>query len=63
MINSEITMVNCKDWFGLTDGDKTINIYTGFTIGTDKYNSSFTERWQKLCCRYVIKSQSAWKSS
>ena len=42
MINSEITMVNCKDWFGLTDGDKTINIYTGFTIGTDKYNSSFT---------------------
>ena len=42
MINSEITMVNCKDWFGLTDEDKTINIYTGYTIGTDKYNNTFT---------------------
>ena len=42
MINSEITMVNSREWYGLVDGETTINIYTGFTIGTDKYNNTFT---------------------
>nr|DAU11571.1 MAG TPA: hypothetical protein [Bacteriophage sp.] len=42
MINSEITMVNSREWYGLVDGETTINIYTGFTIGTDKYNKTFT---------------------
>ena len=43
MINSEITMINCNQWFNLKDGDDTINIYTGYTIGTNqKYVNSFT---------------------
>lgn len=42
MINSEITAVNCHDWFNLAKGDDTINIYTGFTIGTNDYNNTFT---------------------
>jgi hypothetical protein len=43
MINSEITMINCNQWFNLKDGDDTINIYTGYTIGTNqKYVSNFT---------------------
>lgn len=33
MMNSEITLVNCKDWFGLGYGDNdTANIYTGFNV-------------------------------
>lgn len=43
MINSEITMINCNQWFNLKDGEDTVNIYTGYTIGTNqKYVSSFT---------------------
>ena len=43
MINSEITMINCNQWFNLKDGEDTVNIYTGYTIGTNqKYISSFT---------------------
>lgn len=43
MINSEITMINCNQWFNLKDGNDTINIYTGYTIGTNhKYVNSFT---------------------
>ena len=40
-VNSEITAINCRDWFNLTvynsdnslNKDATINIYTGFTCG------------------------------
>jgi hypothetical protein len=35
MVNSEITKINCRDWFKATSGNDIINIYTGFTIGTD----------------------------
>lgn len=43
MINSEITMINCNQWFNLKDGEDTVNIYTGYTIGTNKkYISNFT---------------------
>ena len=51
MINSEITAINCQQWFKLTkevtQGDnksqKIVNIYTGYTVGTDKiYDDSFT---------------------
>lgn len=43
MINSEITTINCNQWFNLKDGEDTVNIYTGYTIGTNqKYISSFT---------------------
>ena len=31
MMNSEITFVNCKNWFNLKYEGKTVNIYTGFT--------------------------------
>lgn len=42
-VNSEITVVNCGQWFGLVDGEDTVNIYTGFTIGSEKkYVDSFT---------------------
>lgn len=43
MINSEITTINCNQWFNLKDGSDTINIYTGYTIGTNKkYVNGFT---------------------
>ena len=43
MINSEITAVNCQDWFKLTKNNKIVNIYTGYTVGADKeYDDSFT---------------------
>jgi hypothetical protein len=32
MINSEITKVNCEQWFKLVYNNKPVNIYTGFTI-------------------------------
>jgi hypothetical protein len=32
MINSEITYVNCRDWFGLVRDDKVYNIYTGWEV-------------------------------
>lgn len=33
-INSEITMINCRDWFNLKVDDVAVNIYTGYTIST-----------------------------
>ena len=43
MINSEITSVNCQQWYNLVEGEDIINIYTGFTIGSTKtYHDSFT---------------------
>lgn len=43
MINSEITMINCSQWYGLTDGDDVVNIYTGWTIGeNNRYVGTFT---------------------
>lgn len=42
-VNSEITVVNCTEWFNLKDSDDTINIYTGFTVGSNKkYVGTFT---------------------
>lgn len=49
MVNSEITQVNCKEWFGLTDGTNTTNIYTGWTIGSNStYDGSFTSIYTML---------------
>jgi hypothetical protein len=45
MVNSEITQVNCSDWFGLVSSTgNTINIYTGFEITgkTSVYHKEFT---------------------
>lgn len=43
MINSEITSVNCQQWYGLVEGEDIINIYTGYTIGSNKvYHGDFT---------------------
>lgn len=43
MVNSEITPVNCQQWYNLTSGDDIINIYTGYTIGSNKvYHGDFT---------------------
>ena len=41
MVNSEITLVNCKEWFGLKYGSTgyTANIYTGFSV-KDSYKDS-----------------------
>lgn len=48
-VNSEITVVNCGQWFNLIDGSDTINIYTGFTVGTEKkYVGSFTSIYTML---------------
>ena len=32
MVNSEIKDTNCVGWFGLKQGDVTVNIYTGYTV-------------------------------
>jgi hypothetical protein len=45
MVNSEITQINCKDWFKLTNNDDTINIYTGFTINSNNYISSSDNKY------------------
>lgn len=43
MINTEITSVNCQQWFNLTKGEDIVNIYTGYTIGSEKtYYNDFT---------------------
>ena len=43
MINSEITAINCQQWYKLTDGEDIVNIYTGFTVGSEKrYIKTFT---------------------
>jgi hypothetical protein len=40
MVNSEITKINCEEWFKCTNGISTINIYTGFVLDSDnKYYS------------------------
>ena len=48
-VNSEITVVNCGDWFGLKDGSDVVNIYTGFTVGSEKrYIKSFISIYTML---------------
>lgn len=48
-VNSEITAVNCAQWFNLIQEDVITNIYTGFTIEPQpKYNSSFTSIYTML---------------
>lgn len=48
-VNSEITPVNCGDWFGLKDEQDIVNIYTGFTIGSSKrYINTFTSIYTML---------------
>lgn len=43
MINSEITAINCQQWYNLTDNEDIVNIYTGFTVGSEKrYIRTFT---------------------
>ena len=43
-VNSELTFINCRDWFGLSteDTDVAYNIYTGWTTGNTKLNESPT---------------------
>lgn len=40
MINSEITAVNCKEWYGLADGTDFYNIYTGWKVDSSS-NSTY----------------------
>lgn len=48
-VNSEITIVNCQQWFNLVDGADTVNIYTGFTVGNNKrYINTFTPIYTML---------------
>lgn len=48
-VNSEITVVNCGDWYGLKDGLDVVNIYTGFTVGSEKrYINTFTSIYTML---------------
>lgn len=43
MANSEITVVNCQQWFNLIDNEATINIYTGWTVEPEsRYINTFT---------------------
>ena len=49
MINSEITYINCQNWFNLTKDDAIVNIYTGFTLDTDQvYDNSFKSIYQMV---------------
>lgn len=49
MINSEITYINCQKWFNLTKDDAIVNIYTGFTLGTNQvYDNSFKSIYQMV---------------
>lgn len=49
MVNSEITSVNCQNWYGLTSGENVVNIYTGFTISSNKtYVGGFTTIYTML---------------
>ena len=44
VLNSEITEINCADWFGLVSGGQTVNAYTGFKIGsTDNSDANYVE--------------------
>lgn len=55
-LNSEITFINCRDWFGLNTADSNIayNIYTGWTTGnttaveTPMYTETFTPIYNTL---------------
>lgn len=55
-INSEITFINCRDWFGLStdNSDVAYNIYTGWTTGNDEqatnyqYATNFTPIYNTL---------------
>ena len=48
-VNSEITVVNCAQWYNLMDGQDAVNIYTGFTVGTvKKYINTFTPIYTML---------------
>lgn len=46
MTNSEITEVNCRDWFNLRYGEYNVNIYTGYTlnktVGAEEYAANKT---------------------
>ena len=48
-VNSEITVVNCAQWFNLIEGQDVVNIYTGFTVGSEKkYIGTFTSIYTML---------------
>lgn len=53
MFNSELTVVNCRDWFKQIKNNQVVNLYTGFTI-KDKdhndvvYDNSFTSIYTML---------------
>ena len=43
ILNTEITQINCRDWFKQIYNDSTVNVYTGWTIAnTPEYDDSFT---------------------
>lgn len=49
MVNSEITEVNCQNWYNLINGSNIVNIYTGYTIGSGKtYVGGFTSIYTML---------------
>jgi hypothetical protein len=55
-VNSEITFINCRDWFGLNTSDSNVayNIYTGWTTGNTTpvsepmYTTTFTPVYNTL---------------
>lgn len=50
MVNSEITYINCRDWFKKTDEEgNVVNVYTGWTVeGSYKYVSGFNTIYTML---------------
>jgi hypothetical protein len=45
MVNSELTEINCRDWFKAEDNDDTINIYTGYTLKGRNYVKSSVNKY------------------
>lgn len=63
-INSEITETNCREWFNLTNDDKTINIYTGFTINaSNQVYSMYKQYTEDEANSYNAKLPGAWSTS
>jgi len=40
-VNSEITIKNCSGWFGITNSNIPVNVYTGWEVKNDKTNSNY----------------------
>lgn len=47
-IDSEFTMINCRDWYNLKYNEMPVNIYTGYTIQSDATNPIYAAAADKL---------------